>query len=347
MAAGKQAMDAKNTALILVGYQNDYFSPRGKLHSVMEDSYQATIVLANTLRLVEQLSTTPTLIISTPVVFSKDYRELNEPVGILANIKEVGAFQSGNIGAETVPELKRFHERIIEVPGKRGLNAFSDTILDEVLQSNQIEHVIIAGVITSICVDSTGRAAVEQGYRVTILRDCTCGRSHFEQAFFCDKIFPIYGHVCTHTEFLDGLRTTSDNEPRVNEVALQVQQRLFEELTSTQRRYRELVEKLRNVVFKYDQEGRITFVNPAWENLLGYTSEETLGQPLSLFIQENQPALELGTVKMDGRSYEINLRSADGHTLWFELSVQVGEDGGGIGLQIGRASCRERVCLYG
>ena len=74
MAAGKQAMDATNTALILIGYQNDYFSSSGKLHSVMEDSYQAAIVLANPVRLVEQRSATPTLIISTPGKYSPSTR---------------------------------------------------------------------------------------------------------------------------------------------------------------------------------------------------------------------------------------------------------------------------------
>ena len=135
------------------------------------------------------------LLISTPIVFTPDYRELSQPTGILEVIKDLGAFREGEKGAETIPEIAEYGDRIQEVPGKRGLNAFSNTELEKVLSERAIEDVVVAGVVTSICIDSTGRAAHERGYRVSILSDCTAGRSAFEQDFYCEKIFPLYAHV--------------------------------------------------------------------------------------------------------------------------------------------------------
>ena len=79
--------------------------------------------------------------------------------------------------------------------GKRGLNAFSNTRLDELLTERGIEHVVLAGAVTSICIDSTGRAAHERGYQVSVLSDCTASRTKMEQTFYCEQIFPLYAAV--------------------------------------------------------------------------------------------------------------------------------------------------------
>jgi len=198
-------MDPKHTALVLIGYQNDYFAADGVLYSVIEESSRVTGTLANTIDLVERLYPTPLLIVATPIGFTADYSELVEPVGILKTIKELGAFRAGTKGAEAIPELLRFGERIIEVPGKRGLNAFSNTDLDNLFQKRGISHVVFGGVVTSICVDSTGRSAYDRGYKVSILSDCTSGRTTFEQDFYCENVFPLYAEVIDHVQFLQRL----------------------------------------------------------------------------------------------------------------------------------------------
>jgi len=195
-------MDPKHTALVLIGYQNDYFAADGVLYSVIEESSRVTGTLANTIDLVKRLYSTPLLVIATPIVFTPDYRELVEPVGILKTVKELGAFKAGTKGAETIPELLRFGERIMEVPGKRGLNAFSNTDLDNLFRQRGITHVVLAGVVTSICVDSTGRSAYERGYKISILSDCTSGRTTFEQDFYCENVFPLYAEVVDHEQLL-------------------------------------------------------------------------------------------------------------------------------------------------
>ena len=187
--------DLDKTAVILIGFQNDYFAADGLLEGALEDSEGRSKMLANTQKLLRGLQDSNALLISTPIVFTPDYRELSQPTGILEVIKDLGAFREGEKGAETIPEISEYGDRIQEVPGKRGLNAFSNTELEKVLSERAIEDVVVAGVVTSICIDSTGRAAHERGYRVSILSDCTAGRSAFEQDFYCEKIFPLYAHV--------------------------------------------------------------------------------------------------------------------------------------------------------
>jgi len=193
-------MKPQKTALLLIGYQNDYFSEDGILRGVVEESSKVTGVLSNTLNLINELE--DVLIIATPIIFSEDYSELTEPVGILKIIKEVGAFKKGSSGSQTISELAQFKDKIIEIPGKQGLNAFINTSLEAVLKENNITNLVFAGAVCSICIDSTGRSAFEKGFNVTMLSDCISGRTVFEQTFYCKEIFPLYANVITSKELI-------------------------------------------------------------------------------------------------------------------------------------------------
>jgi nicotinamidase-related amidase len=198
-------MDPNRTAVLLIGYQNDYFAPHGVLRSAIEDPSLVTGTLRKTVELIERLQATPVLMITTPIMFTADYNELRQAVGILKVIRDKGAFQAGTPGAATIPELTQFGERLIEVPGKRGLNAFSNTRLDELLQAHGVQHVVVCGVVASLCIDSTGRAAQERGYEVTIVSDCISGRTLVEQRFYLSEIYPMYATVLTSQQLLSEL----------------------------------------------------------------------------------------------------------------------------------------------
>ncbi len=202
-------MNPATTAVILVGYQNDYFAKDGILRGVVEDPHGVDHVLENTLAFLRALAPTEATIISTPIILAPDYRAMASPVGILNTMKEVGAFKEGSFGAENIPELDEFGDRIMYVSGKVGFNAFSNTRLEDVLRDRGITNVLVCGMVTSLCIDSTGRAAYERGYNVTILSDCSSARTDTEHAFFCENVFPLYGRAATSTEVLEEMAGAS------------------------------------------------------------------------------------------------------------------------------------------
>ena len=203
-------MSSTKTALLLIGFQNDYFHESGILTGALEDVRGRDKMLKNTLSLIESVKDDDDyFIISTPIQFTEEYSELNEPTGILKTIKDTGAFLKDTAGSDTIQEFDQFADSILEIKGKRGLNAFSNTNLEVFLRENGVKKVAIAGVVTSVCIDSTGRSAHEKGFQVTILSDCTAGRTEFEQQFYCDQIFPLYASV----ENQDQLRNTKPEVP--------------------------------------------------------------------------------------------------------------------------------------
>ena len=197
-------MNIKDTALVLIGFQNDSFAQNGALHSQYKGDLVTQRMLARVLHVLCDLKDTGMLIVHAPIVFSPDYREMpKNPVGILARIKEVGAYKNNTVGGETIPELRIINGFIKPIHGKVGFNAFGNTNLSETLEEHRISNVVIMGVVTSICVDSTGRAAADNGYNVYFLRDCHAGRNEEERQFYNNEIFPLYATVMDSDTFLE------------------------------------------------------------------------------------------------------------------------------------------------
>ena len=91
-------------------------------------------------------------------------------------------------------------------PENAGFNAFAQTSIEDTMRSHGVRHVLIAGSFTSMCVDSSGRAAFDLGFDVTILTDCIVGRTKFEDEFYCSSIFPLYANTATSSQMLEQLR---------------------------------------------------------------------------------------------------------------------------------------------
>ncbi len=200
-------MDPGSTVLILVGFQNDYFAANGILRGVVEEPNRVDKVLANSMAFIRAMIPTRMAMIATPIVLEPNYRALANSVGILDKIKTSGAFKAGTPGAENIPELTALGDRITYVSGKVGFNAFSNTELDRVLHQRKVKNVLVAGMVTSLCIDSTGRAAYERGYSVSILSDCTSARTEAEQEFFCKSVFPLYAGVLDSKQAVEQLLT--------------------------------------------------------------------------------------------------------------------------------------------
>ena len=195
-------MNPKQTALVLIEYQNDFTSDGGTLHPAVKPVMDSTNMLANTVETVKKARELGITIIHTPITFTDDYHELTaQPYGILKGVVDSKSFRKGTWGAEIVDVLKPEPQDIV-IEGKRGLCGFASTNLDFILRSRGITSIALGGFLTNCCVESTMRSGYEKGYDVVTLKDCTATLSEEEQRLAVEKNYPMFSRPMDHNEFL-------------------------------------------------------------------------------------------------------------------------------------------------
>ncbi|MFD5146271.1 hydrolase [Streptomyces sp. NPDC058401] len=89
---------------------------------------------------------------------------------------------------------------------KRHWGAFTGTELDLQLRRRGIKRIVLAGIATSIGVESTARSAWEHSYDLVFAQDATTDMDADAHTHTFTKIFPRLGRVSTTDEILTALK---------------------------------------------------------------------------------------------------------------------------------------------
>lgn len=150
------AQDQSKKALVIIDIQNDYF-----------DGGTATLVKA------EEASLRAKQIL-------EDFRRQNLPVihiQHLANREGATFFIPNTFGAEIHQNVSPIETEKVII--KHYPNSFRETELQSHLQEIGIKDLVICGMMTSMCVDATTRAAKDLGYDCTVIGDA-CAAPNLE-----------------------------------------------------------------------------------------------------------------------------------------------------------------------
>ena len=197
-------MKAKETAVVLIEFQNDFCKEGGKLHGGVQGELARQQTIPNAVKLAQEARKKGATVIHSPFVFNEKYFEDHEMLGIVKAVADGDAFREGSWGADIIEELKpQAGDQI--VGGKCTLCGFNNTNLETLLKEGNIKNVVIGGFLTNFCVESTARTAYDKGYRVTIIKDATAANSEEEQNHSEEKIFPLLGQTLTVDQFISQL----------------------------------------------------------------------------------------------------------------------------------------------
>jgi len=197
-------MKAKETAVVLIEFQNEFCKEGGKLHEGVKGEIRRQGTIPNTVKLAEGARQKGAVVIHAPFIFNPEYCDKNQMKGIVKAVADSNAFRERTWGAAIIDELKPQRDDKV-VKGKCTLCGFNNTNLEELLKTAKIKNVVVAGFLTNFCVESTARTAYDKGYAVTVVKDATAANSAEDQKYTEDKIFPLLGQTLTVEQFLSQL----------------------------------------------------------------------------------------------------------------------------------------------
>ncbi|MEJ5200112.1 MAG: GAF domain-containing protein, partial [Anaerolineae bacterium] len=111
--------------------------------------------------------------------------------------------------------------------------------------------------------------------------------------------------------------------------------RLYNAVLESERRYRSVVDNVREVIFQMDARGHWTFLNPAWTLLTGFAVADSLGKPFVTYVDsEDRPAFTEQFVRLiaerkDTYHGELRYITANGQVRWVEAHAQLTYDADG------------------
>lgn len=109
---------------------------------------------------------------SIPVLFTRHNHKSPSDYGMLGEWWDNDLVLDGTVEAELMPEIRRLAGQN-EVVEKNTYSAFENTGLQERLVEMGVKEVIVTGVMTNLCCETTAREAFVKGFRVFFSTDAT------------------------------------------------------------------------------------------------------------------------------------------------------------------------------
>jgi ureidoacrylate peracid hydrolase len=162
--------DPRSAALLVVDVQNDFVSPDGSAGKRGEDVSAAMAMVPNLTRLIDEGRRVGLTVVYVRTTHSE---WTDTPSWIYRSSQKAGlnTCREGTWGAE-------FYQGISPLPSERVVikhrySAFINTDMNTVLKARGIQSVLVCGVATNVCVETTARDAYMYDYYVTMVDDCS------------------------------------------------------------------------------------------------------------------------------------------------------------------------------
>jgi nicotinamidase-related amidase len=173
------AFSPAHVALLLIDMQRDFIEPGGFGSTLGNDVSRLAAIVPRTARLLAGFREAGICICHTKEAHRPDLSDCppaklrrGDSVLRIGDVGPMGRILiAGEPGNDFVAALRPMPgEIVIEKPGK---GAFYATPLDALLRERQVTHLVIGGVTTEVCVQTTMREANDRGYECVLIEDAT------------------------------------------------------------------------------------------------------------------------------------------------------------------------------
>jgi nicotinamidase-related amidase len=202
-------------ALVIIDMQRDFVDPGGFGEALGNDVSLLRKAIAPIRKVLDAVRRRGMLVIHTREGHRPDLSDLPQSKKLRGRLKSgIGdpgpmgrILVRGEYGHDIVDELKPDEgEPVVDKPGK---GAFYATDLDSMLRNRGIRCLVVCGVTTEVCVNTTVREANDRGYDCLVLEDCVGSYFPEFQAAALAMIKAqggIFGWVSDSNNFIEALK---------------------------------------------------------------------------------------------------------------------------------------------
>ena len=210
----KDKVDPSRAALLVIDVQNDYFMPEGVFARLGYDTNMCMEMIPKLVNLIKEARRS-----SLPIIYVMSIYN-TRPNWYLSEVwldhkrrrqaklfTTITALEKGSWGCEIAEAIKPRDNDVLVV--KHRYDAFLGTDLDLILRSRGINSVILTGLTTNVCVETTARGAFMRDYNVVFVSDCTASHEPELHDATLKNIDKYFGVVARSDEVMKCWR--SDN----------------------------------------------------------------------------------------------------------------------------------------
>lgn len=209
-------VDPEKTALLVIDMQRDFIDPEGMCARLGDNPALMRAIVPRVGRLTEWARAQGMRIVHTREGYAADLSDMQPPKRARWPLEEMAGplgryLIRGEAGHDFVADLKPHPgEWVIDKPG---FGAFTRTDLEDRLRAAGVEDLILCGVTTSCCVQTTMREAVDRGFRCLTVADCCAAVELDDHDRALDLIASegnLFGWVCDLSDIAGQMDRAAD-----------------------------------------------------------------------------------------------------------------------------------------
>jgi ureidoacrylate peracid hydrolase len=187
------------TALLVVDMQNAFCRPEGSFARRGLRIEAIERVIRGCRQLVSHAEVSSWLVVYTGLAYRADYQDAGLLVACNPAIRELGGYVEGSWDAALVDALLPMSQAALFVRKTR-YDPFCGTGLEAELRAREVGDVVVCGVTTNVCVESTVRSAHDLDFPVRIVEDAM---SSYDAGLHRASIATMSRHFATRVAVAD------------------------------------------------------------------------------------------------------------------------------------------------
>ena len=196
----EQKVMPAHAALLVVDVQNDFVADGGFFDQVGADVKTIQRAIPPLAQLVDRAREAGVLVVFIQAIYDPQYlsapmRERDLRVG-----RRMPRCLTGSWGADFHVIAPRPNEPVVI---KHRYSAFASSELDDLLKCRGIRSLLLTGVATDTCVESTGRDAYFIEHYVTLVADCCAGAAERDHRVALERFERDYGAVVNSPDVIE------------------------------------------------------------------------------------------------------------------------------------------------